>query len=180
MTESEKWLAGLVPNQSEDDVSEHEFTSFSLCHICLGQFFPVQNASTLRRKRIGLLVRMKAWMCQQGATVKSSIIHAHLINKEIKWFQVSPVPYHLEDFSTLSIDLQPLLASLSSCCPRHVPHSVAPPRWPTDEQEIINRFGYYSLWLVVYKARMDIVLPACCTFQSFATQGTGLNPAQRF
>ena len=27
-------------------------------------------------------------------------------------------------------------------------------------------FGYYSLWLVVYKARMDIVLPACCTFQS--------------
>ena len=26
-------------------------------------------------------------------------------------------------------------------------------------------FGYYSLWLVVYRARMDIVLPACCTFQ---------------
>ena len=24
---------------------------------------------------------------------------------------------------------------------------------------------YYSLWLVLYKARMDIVLPACCTFQ---------------
>ena len=23
------------------------------------------------------------------------------------------------------------------------------------------RFGYYSLWLVVNKARMDIVLPAC-------------------
>ena len=27
------------------------------------------------------------------------------------------------------------------------------------------RFGYYSLWLVVNKARMDIVLPACYTFQ---------------
>ena len=29
----------------------------------------------------------------------------------------------------------------------------------------VNLFGYYSLWLVVYKARMGIVLPACCTFQ---------------
>ena len=30
---------------------------------------------------------------------------------------------------------------------------------------INNIFGYYSMWLVVNKARMDIVLPACCTFQ---------------
>ena len=27
------------------------------------------------------------------------------------------------------------------------------------------RFGYYSLWLVVNKARMDTVLPAWYTFQ---------------
>ena len=27
------------------------------------------------------------------------------------------------------------------------------------------KFGYYSLWLVLNKARMDIVLPACYTFQ---------------
>ena len=25
-----------------------------------------------------------------------------------------------------------------------------------------NGFGYYSPWLVVNKARMDTVLPACC------------------
>ena len=29
----------------------------------------------------------------------------------------------------------------------------------------IPTWVFYSLWLVVYKARMDIVLPACCTFQ---------------
>ena len=28
-----------------------------------------------------------------------------------------------------------------------------------------TKINKYSLWLVVYKARMDIVLPACCTFQ---------------
>ena len=27
--------------------------------------------------------------------------------------------------------------------------------------ETPSRFGYYSLWLVVYKARVDTVLPAC-------------------
>ena len=32
-------------------------------------------------------------------------------------------------------------------------------------RRIWNIFGYYSLWLVVNKARMDIVLPACYTFQ---------------